>query len=372
MKQSTARYEVDRQRIDALLQSDISSSTLSLPSELVRALQEWKWGVYGWTSPTNLLITAAWMKWLHPRQDCCKIWADDEKGLPIQGGYSIRSADEEVTVPLFSKHDLTQNFCSANSGMQGSRAIEKMRSKGRIQVDEPLPQKTVFSWSLFSKILNLTDRLSDEQALELVKWYIVKAREIRQSRILAQKSLLTVSTTGFDPLATLATIHDPELTKCVVAACLDIIYGSFCQLSGVEDAKTAADARAVKPGDLCLTKNALPIVAIEVKDKTQTIDWQNITRAKTIIDRFSSLRLFLFVLENRQAAASERIGEMVSSPQIVSSRGDLISIISVHDLFGFASTFSSMDTIASKINYFLSLATSLKCDTRNIWRSAQQ
>ena len=77
-----------------------------LPPKLITEINQWQWGSYGWTSPTSLLVTAAWRKYLYPDVDCCKIWARDEKKAPIPGGYSIRSADEGVTIPLLAKYDL--------------------------------------------------------------------------------------------------------------------------------------------------------------------------------------------------------------------------------------------------------------------------
>lgn len=39
-------------------------------------------------------------------------------------------------------------------------------------------------------------------------------------------------------------------------------------IAGVEDYKTAADARAGKPGDLTVERDGESLLAIEVKDKT--------------------------------------------------------------------------------------------------------
>ena len=360
-----------RERIDNLIAKTENCREDLIPAPLLSNIKKWKWGSYGWVSPASLIFTAAWRKAFYPEEDCCKIWARDEQNQPIPGSYSIRSEDEAITIPLLAKHDLCAGFCSDNSGMQGSRAIEKMRSLKRLNADFDSSQRTVFDLKLFATILNQINDLKSEQALEVLRFLILIAKGIRERRITQIAALREASPSEIDILSFLGDTADPELTKCITASCFDIIFNPHrCLISGVEDYKTAADARAQKPGDLCVMYEEEPRIAIEVKDKTQSIDWNNIERAKKILDANESLRNFIFVLERRGATASPVISDMFSAPKFGTGPYNKISIVSLHDLFLLASSVSDVDTIIKKISEYLILAPAVKPETKDKWLRA--
>lgn len=322
-----------RKELDILIDKTTTYTKDKIPTTLLRDLSKWRWGSYGWVSPASLMFTAAWRKYYYPNIDCCKIWASDENNHPIPGGYSIRSEDEGISIPLLAKYDLCEGFCSPNSGMQGSRAIEKMRSLKRLNRDFDTAQRTLFDLKLFASILNQINELNHEQLLELIKFFICTAKGIREKRYAVNATLRTESKATFDLLDYLDSVADPEFTKCVTAACLNLLYKPHgLAVTGVDDFKTAADARAKKPGDVTLEKDGTPVIAVEVKDKTQRIDWNNIERAKRIINQHQMLHTFLFVLENRDSATNSTINEMAKSAQLKTVDGKKISIMSLHDL----------------------------------------
>ena len=209
-----------RQELDDLIESTTPENTnlAAVPKSLLDNLKRWKWGSYGWVSPASLIFTATWRKYYFPQQDCCRIWAVDENNNPIDGGYSIRSEDEQISIPVLAKHDLCTGFCSPNSGMQGSRAIEKMRTLKRLNTDFGTAQRTVFDLKLFATILNQINELSHEASLNTLKYLILIAKGIRERRIEADAQLQSGTSAGFDLMAFLQDTADPELTKCIVAA----------------------------------------------------------------------------------------------------------------------------------------------------------
>ena len=357
-----------RNRLEKIIVETEAYDKDKIPTALYRDLNKWKWGSYGWVSPASLMVTAAWEKYYNPGLDCCKIWAEDENGRPIPGGYSIRSDDEAITIPLFAKYDLCEGFCSPNSGMQGSRAIEKMRTLKRLNRDFDNAQRTVFDLKLFASIMNQTNELQSESLLELIKMFICIAKTIRNKRIAANEELERGSGASFDLISALAEIPDPELTKCVVAACVHIIFDKHeLSITGVEDYKTAADARAKKPGDLTVEKDGIAIMAIEVKDKTQKLDWQNIERAKRIIKAHPELKGFLFVMESRDAATSPIINEMVRSTQLKTQDGKPISFISLYNLYQLALPIAGDAEIIKLTSKFITAAPAIKPETRTMW-----
>lgn len=357
-----------RQKLDVLVAETSSCNEQAIPTPLLKNIKKWKWGSYGWVSPASLIFTAAWRKIYHPNEDCCKIWARDEQNKAIPGGYSIRSEDEEISIPLLAKYELCLDFCSDNSGMQGSRAIEKMRSHKRINVDFDTTQRTVFDLKLFATILNQINELTPEQATEVVRFLIVIAKEIRTRRIASLEALRAETQIEIDIMAFLTRTSDPELTKCIAAACFDTIFSpSQCIITGVEDYKTAADARAKKPGDICVMQADTPRISVEVKDKTQNIDWNNIERACKILDANPSINNFIFVLEQRNATVAPIITEIVTNLKMSRNPYNKISIISLHDLHLLASSIVDVKTLTSKISEYMALAPAIKINTKANW-----
>lgn len=353
--------------LDELVAKTIYFDKVKIPPRLFAAINSWKWGEYGWVSPASLIFTAAWRKHFYPEQDCCKIWAKDEKNNAIPGSYSIRSEDEGVSIPVLAKYDLCRSFCSDNSGMQGARSIEKMRSLKRLGANFSESQKTLFDLKLFATILNEINKLSKDESLEVIKLIICNAKRIQAERQSANLELKSTKS-DHDILGLLETVADPELTKCVAAACLDSIYGAHgLKLSGVTDHKTAADARAEKPGDLALSRGQEVIISAEVKDRSVNLDWQNITRAEQILRSQPSIVSFIFIMGNRAAVSDQIVREMVTSGRLSLTIGRKITFVSLHDLYIWASSIVGEATLRKETGKYLSEAPSVKAKTKDIW-----
>ncbi len=252
--------------------------------------------------------------------------------------------------------------------MQGSRAIEKMRTLKRLNQDFDSAQRTLFDLKIFAEILNQINKLEKPELLELIKYFICTAKAIRTERISMNQALQAETDATFDLLSFLGNTADPEFTKCVTAACLNVLYrNDGLLIRGVDDFKTASDARAKKPGDITLEKDFSPVIAVEVKDKTQHIDWNNIERAKRIITNHPDLSSFLFVLENRSAATNSLIHEMVTSPQLMIGSGKKIVVMSLHLLYRMALAVSSENEIINITGTYLSMAPAVKPETKAAW-----
>ena len=361
-------FEDIRKGVEAFVRDVESYDAEIAPKELINNLNKWKWGSYGWTSPVNLIITAAWYKYYHPSQDICKIWAYDADQNPIPGGFSIRNEDERITVPIFAKYDLCNNFCSPNSGMQGSRAIEKMRDRGRLDVNFGNAQKTIFDLKLFALILNQINDCNHEEVLEVFKYLIVTAKKYKAKLTEINRKIESNKDKYFDFMNFLSNTADPELTKCIVAACFEAIYDAHgLKIEGVEDFKTAADARAQKPGDISFYKDGMCKVAIEVKDKSQTIDWNNINRAKEILERHQTVESFIFALENRSATITDVVEEMIESPQLMAYPCKKVLIFSLHDIYYLSLAVTTKEDLVKRISEFVIKAPAIKPETKTAW-----
>ena len=352
------------EQLEAIVNSTPAGYRGLVPSQLIEKLDEWEWGKYGWTSPANLIVTAAWRKALFPEIDCCRIWANDSDGKPIEGSYSIRSEDEGYTVPLFSKYDLCRDFCSSNSGMQGSRAIEKMRALQRINRQFELDQRVLFNPYLFGEIMNDIEELTDVQALEAFRTLIGIAKSKRELRVVQINAL--DSLIGQPNIyKAIDDIKDPEFPKCVAAACLEVLYASTYEVQGVDDHKTAADARAQKPGDISLHKDGQVAIAVEVKDASRTLDYQNIAAALEVIRNHPSVQLFLFVLASQRASCNDELYEMLEAGR--KERAANIVVTSLQDLLGLALPVCTQQHFTEIVSRNLKLAPSVRAETIADW-----
>lgn len=359
----------DKARLEQLVANPGDVRVEQVPAHLRSRLDRWKWGKMGWTSPANLIITATWRKAFYPKFDCCKIWARDDLNKAIPNSYSIRTADETVTVPVFSKYDLCTGFCSSNSGMQGTRAIEKSRGIGRINRDLNLGQRTIFDAQLFAEILNDINDLEQPTALETLKYLIAIAYASKQQRN-ANDTVLQTSPPRINLLEFSSIAKDPEFAKCVTAACLDALYCDLgFQIEGVEAFKTASDGNAEKAGDLSITRNGKEIVAVEVKDRTRSLDWNNVNGARLIIRKFPQLEGFFFVLESRSAAHEPIIAEMAAETSAESAAPIPVSFISLPDLIGLAAPIKGYDYLIEQTAHYVTVAPSIKPATKTLWAS---
>jgi len=256
--------------------------------------------------------------------------------------------------------------------MQGSRAIEKSRGVGRINRGLRLKQRTVFDSQLFSEILNDINDLSGRAAEEVLKYLIEIAYRAKAKRESAN-DILRSSPPALDLLRFCTDATDPELTKCITAACLDAIYGGMrLELLGVSDHKTAADNRALKAGDLTLVRDGKPLVAVEVKDRTRSVDWQNINSAKTIVTNFPSLIAFYFVLESRNSVDPELVDEIARRELNGSSLGIPISFLSLPDLVAMAAPTKGYSFLVTRTADFVTQAPSIKPTTKERWLQSVQ
>lgn len=277
-----------------------------LPPELKVRFAGWKFGKYGWTSPTNLLVTAAWKKWLNPHQDVCKIWANDSDGKPIKGAYSIRSDDEKFTVWLVSKFTIYKNFCSKNSGMQGSRAIEKMRGLSRINRGQRFEQSTRFDSNLFCDILNdINDHPDKAKEILLYLLQVAFRKKVERERKLKKLgSFTTVDSRCVDLiLESVKEIPDPQFIVVVTAMLLERFAQANPKLTGSEvqgyqSNKSGANSQSGDCGDIWIVKDGTTCIASEVKNESKQFGFSNLADVEDRIQKYSNLTHYFLVTAN--------------------------------------------------------------------------
>jgi len=346
-----------------IVESDSPPDLEKIPSELINRLNAWQWGVTNWKSPASLILAACLWKRANPNGDCCRIWAVDSNRRRIPGGYSIRTVDEKQVIPVLSEFDLCRDFCSSNSGMQGCRALEKSRSAVRVDRRPKLNQSSRWDQSLFGDILNDVNEASPSAIVEVIKLIVSIARKQREKR-LASLDQIDSYDDSIELVEFAAGIADPAFVTCLVAACLRAIGTPLgLTLVGADDHLTAADERASKPGDLVYLRDDSPLLSIEVKDKTKTIDWQNYRRAKEILANFPSILSFYFVLENPAALADETVNLMREKAAETPHETKSIEFLSLRQIYNFARIASSERVIWDELRDVLRSAPSVKRST---------
>lgn len=350
------------------------------PKALQDRIDAWKFGQYGWTSPVNLMITAAWYKWLHPQQDVCKIWSNHD-GMAIPGGFSIRSADESFTVKLICKHQLDRDFCSPNSGMQGTRALEKSRSLKRIDRGVPITQRVIFDINLFQNIMNDINSLDPEQAKACFCYFLEIGFKIKAKLAAAEDSIPKAPTLQSlvvknVVLETVANFKDPQFVKVVVAAVLSAMINNYPALNGallfgVDGAKTAADARSLTPGDLWIDNGTGTIIAgCEVKDSTKTFGFEIITAIENRIKNHLNIKNYLLVTAADQSVTIDvlRDPKWEECLSRLERKGVVISPYTINELLNFLLFTSELDnSLLDQITEFMKIAPDLKLGTIENW-----
>jgi hypothetical protein len=334
-----------------------------LPTKLAQRLKQWPYGNYGCTSPVNLLMTAAWYKHLHHRQDVCRIWARDSKKRSVPGSFSIRTADEDVTVKVVNRLEIADQFCSSNSGMQGSRALEKMRAIGRISRDSQIDQSVMFDVRLFANILNDINDLDAEQAKDCFSYFIAKGLEIKKQR-LQEATLLTglspiQGTDGvFRLIRAAQEIRDPELVRAIAAGLVWLRHRdefADATLEGVSGYKTAANTQEGSAGDFWISDASEPVIAGEAKDSSIAFGHTQLTAATTRCKRHPSVKLYYLItaadnaLETSTADDSRWFGRLDE----ISQTGLNVVAVTIRQLafqtLTFAASFSEVVTHVDKI-----------------------
>lgn len=351
-----------------------------IPTELKDRIDNWRFGKYGWTSPVNLMITAAWYKWLHPQQDICKIWSK-HNGVTIEGGFSIRSSDESYTVKLICKHQLDRDFCSPNSGMQGSRALEKSRSLKRIDRGVPIAQRVQFDINLFQNIMNDINLLNPDQAKSCFCYFLEKGLRIKEKLDAAEdaipdapmhdgllaKNLVLKCVTSF---------KDPQFVRVAVAAVLSAMINNFPALNGAlllgaDGAQTAADARSQSPGDLWIDDgNGVVIAACEVKDPTKTFGFEIITAIENRTKRYPSIKHYLLVTAATQSVKNDVLLDPKWNECLarLEKRGVVVSTFTLNELLNFLLFTSELNSLLlDKITEFIKITPNLRLGTIQKW-----
>ena len=359
--------------------SELAASPV--PKKLEKRIISWKYGAYGWTSPVNLMITACWVKWLFPSQDVCKIWAKDAGNNPIKGSYSIRSCDERITVPLVSRLGIYHNFCSNNSGMQGTRAIEKTRVATRLSRDTKLDQRVLFDLNLFVNIMNDINELDSDTAKSAFQYFLEIGLAIAEKR---NQKLLKVR--GYRPKATgdttavlhsaLTDIKDPQFIKIVGAVCLKrLAQHSFllreARILGIEGTKTGADARTRQPGDLWLEIKGKPVLGCEVKDSSKQFGFEILSAVEDRYTNNGTLRWYI-LLSASDRAVHERILFDPAWSERIAQIGRIGLRLLIYTFREFLALLSLLAPIDGKyiveINECLSSSPDLKKDTIELWQ----
>jgi hypothetical protein len=379
------RPEIIRERLASAAEGAAALEPLGLkdsePLELRPLLPKWEFGGYGWTSPTNLLLTAAWVKWLDPDQDVCKIWSRNDGGV-ISGGYSIRSMDERFTVPLIQHLGIAPGFCSPNSGMQGSRALEKSRQAERLDSRFKIRQRVRFDLDLLIRVMNVINDLSPTSAMASFQTLLGVGKWMKAQRAALQVRDTRVGDSASTCVASLTTLaasaEDPQLVTIVSAGVLRVMFSSSSEspsleIRGCESAMTSANARSGALGDFEVWSDGQCLLAAEAKGSSIQFGVGDLRRALDRGGRKTGSYLLVTAAAQPWSTASstgDACREVLSE---ASELGLQIAVVTVRDILVMCLALPGVtpERIYKSINEQIAKSPSLRTDALSQWRRMQ-
>ncbi len=282
----------------------------------------------------------------------------------------MRTMDEKVTIEVMTRYRLADGFCSSNSGMQASRALERLKSP--VPLNHDIMQSVQVNWGeenkrLFVDILDAINNLDSDDAELTTRYLIYMARKRAAARRVSDEELVRIDSEA-DPLNFVMSEGDPEAVKCLVAACLEILYAGVAIVVGVTQQKTAADARSKAPGDLAVTIDEKPQLTVEVKAPDVPMSWKLLDAGERILQSHKTARCHFIVLGSTRGASGSDVSAILNRPEAhVATRGR-IHVIGLGELYALADVSDDRrNAIRKAFALNLSHAPSVRSGTRDAW-----
>ncbi|MGB2038495.1 MAG: hypothetical protein ACPHX8_08515 [Candidatus Poseidoniaceae archaeon] len=330
------RLQQTAEEVQYLVASGKFETTLS--PEVQALVLGWKFGKTGYTTPTNIFLTASWYKWLDNDQDIRNCFVKDSTGANVPNSYSGRGTDESFTVPLVAEFSISQRFCSPNSGFQGSRAIEKVKLP--LTIENYTDIRVSWDTERFFQIIALIQNSSSAQSHQIFRFLLSIAFNI-QAQIAEERADLMDTRVETNELTAyriitnkIHQVRDPQFHKIVVGAYYSLSLGDDFQVTGFEDSITGADARSGSAGDFSIWRNNALVEGIEVKDNTIQFDYRHINTARNRIIANPTMTRYTMVTTGKdivsEIAHIDRIYNLIDG--IFEETGCLIRLINLRVL----------------------------------------
>lgn len=309
-----------------------------LSPEVQEVIRGWQFGRMGYTTPTNIFLTASWYKWLDNNQDIRRCFVRDTTGATVPNSYSGRGTDENFTVPLVAEFSISQQFCSPNSGFQGTRAIEKVKLP--LTTENYTDIRVMWETRIFFEIISLIQNSTSTQAHQIFRFLLSIAFNIQAQLATNRAELMDTQFEQTELTAyrimtnRIQGIRDPQFHKIVVGAYYSLGLGEDFEVMGFEDSITGADARSGSAGDFSILRNNDLVEGIEVKDNTIQFDFTHINAARNRIIANETMTRYTMVTTGNQIVSSvasiDRIYNLIDS--ILEETGCLIRLTNLRVL----------------------------------------
>jgi hypothetical protein len=332
---STRLREIAEEVRDQIGSGDFQTS---LDNDVQELIQRWPFGRYGYTAVTNLFLTASWYKWLDNNQDIRRCFVVDNTGAAVSSSYSGRGTDELHTVPLIAEFSLSQQFCSPNSGFQGSRKIENVKLPLILSNYNHL--NVGWDKDTFFEIIAQIENSSSSRACETFR-YLLSIAFTKQAELAAERMELLDIDLDHDELTAyrilteeIQNIRDPQFHKLVVGAYYSLSTGEGVDVIGFEDSITGADARSGSAGDFSISVDGDIVEGVEAKDNTIQFTSTHINTARNRIMENETIMRYTMVTTGNQiisnAADINRIYALID--HIYRETGCLIRLTNIRVL----------------------------------------
>lgn len=301
--------------VEKLASVDKSFSGKIKTPGVAKSIDKWASQKANHTSITNIIMTAAWVKWLDNKQNIQLMFVRDAGGQPIKGAFNGRTMDEKYTVPLISEFSIHTQYCSRNSGFQGSRKSENLNTDHIPSFSrDTISSKVRWDIDTCFDIIEGINKASHGEAKTIFAYLLEKGFTIKKKIIEEQESAkstkIDTSNANAYHILTLgiSKVKDPQFHKALVASLLIEKWGGNKKVSvrGLSGSKTSSDQQAGSPGDLWLEWNSVGevIEGIEVKDPTISFNFQHLAAAQDRISQHPEMRRYTLVTTGLTALPS--------------------------------------------------------------------
>lgn len=254
---------------------------------------------YRYVLPTQLLA-----KVVDPALDCCCLQAGRQ---PVNGNFDARSVNEQVIVP----------FDKAEGEPLGGSAQPYVNNPLRKPEISPAyrdAQKNKADWDKLYQVLSRIERESDpgftERVFDQVLLEILRLQdELRVSYPVPQR----ISLSGIDALLTV--FLEPRTGGGRLQAVVIALFKTLQQLWNVFDEVKSAgvnvsDASTERPADIECQTDGRTVLAIEVKDRTLTLE---LLSGQITSARLAKVTELLFIIRASNIVAGQEVRERAST-----------------------------------------------------------
>lgn len=264
-------------------------------AEAIRNLLRCKTKTYRYVLPTQILA-----KTTNHSFDCRCVQVGRE---PVQGNFDARSINEKVVIP-FERENKNPLGGSSQPYVNNPLRVPEITDRFAYK------QKNQKDWNLLATILEEVEEKNDQKyTLSFLKQVLLEIRRIQNEQEISYPVPHRISLED-----TLNLLNDFLLSSSGGGRLQATVFSLFLTLKDVwgiyeevlSESVNAPDTQAGRPADIDCLKEGKTVIAVEVKDRTVTLE---LLEDKISLSRLKEVRELLFLIRSKQLVADDAAAE---------------------------------------------------------------